>query len=76
LREWETGRNFLKGLSAAAAGAILASAVTLGDKALVDTLTWVMCLAAMGLVMQTRVQAMYLLAAGALIGFVAEGGVL
>ena len=76
LREWETGRNFLKGLSAAAAGAILASAVTLGDKALVDTLTWVMCLAAMGLVMQTRVQAVYLLAAGALIGFVAEGGVL
>ena len=76
LREWETGRNFLKGLSASAAGAILASAVTLGDKAPADTLTWVMCLAAMGLVMQARVQAMYLLAAGALIGFVAEGGVL
>jgi hypothetical protein len=35
-----------------------------------------MCLAAMGLVMQTRVPAMYLLAAGALIGFAAEGGVL
>jgi chromate transporter len=76
LRAWETGRNFLKGLGAAAAGAIFASAVTLGDKALVDTLTWVICLGALVLVMQPRFQVVYLLAAGALIGFVAEGGVL
>jgi chromate transporter len=76
LRGWETGRNFLKGLGAAAAGAIFASAVTLGDKALVDALTWGICLVALGLAMRTRVQAVYLLAAGAVIGFVAEGGVL
>jgi chromate transporter len=75
LRDWEAGRNFLKGVSAAAVGAIFATAVTLGDEALVDVLTWAVCLGALGLAMQARVQAVYLLAAGALIGFLAEGGV-
>lgn len=73
LRSWKLGRDFLAGVGAAVAGAILASAMLLADDALDDVLTWAIAIIALAVLTLTRTQALYLLAAGAIIGFLAEG---
>lgn len=73
LRAWKLGQDFLAGVGAAVAGAILASAVLLADDALEDVLTWTIGIAALAVLTLTRTQAIYVLAAGAIVGFLAEG---
>lgn len=73
LRAWQAGRHFLAGVGAAVAGAILASAVILAEDALEDVLTWALAIAALAVLTLTRTQPLYILAAGAAIGFLAEG---
>jgi chromate transporter len=73
LRAWKLGRDFLAGVGAAVAGAILATAALLAGDALDDVLTWAIAIVALAVLTLTRTQAIYLLAAGAVIGFLAEG---
>lgn len=72
-RRWEAARAFLKGVGAAVVGAILAAAVSLGRTALVDPLTWLLAAAALLALVRFRMEVTYLLATGAVMGFLAKG---
>lgn len=76
LRRWTLGRHFLAGISAAVAGAILAAALVLAERALVDLLTVALFGVALAVLLSGRAQPLYLLAAGAIAGFAAKGGLL
>ena len=68
LRDRPATAAFLDGINAAAVGLMLSVTWTLGQTALIDARTWALAAVALALLVRTRINPTWLIAAGAVVG--------
>jgi len=73
LRRWATAQAFLRGISAAVVGAVLATALVLARTAITDPLTGTLMAVALVAALALKANILLLLGAGAFVGLVTKG---